>query len=455
MHQIIIKKNDDNVFLFFLKDEFIGKMDSTQMFLFYITYKIKTSDNKEAIEKYYEVLNLLSNSSENSVQSIVEKLNDKFSFLIKFNNIDLGNINIINLFENTKEKIFIDRVKNFVPKKIVISLTNKCFCKCNYCYSKKATDICPNSELKFSTIKTILQYVFFWGISEIDLTGGDPLAYTNFFDVLEICKNYNIKVNLSTKKVLSDSEINNLMLYSEQISSFQMSIDSIYEDEQLKLVNVNYTHDILNSLKKLIDKCANKFEIKVNSVLTKYNIDNILELSTILFGMGNIKHGLSPYTLNLSSNNTEFFPSVEQYDNLRKKIEHFENKQKLIYPISLFNNFSDFNTVICKAGIDGLVINNDGNVYVCERLCSNEQFSLGNVYVNTLYDIWNSDRLFDFSFPNKNLFKNSKCYNCDYFDKCVRERGLCFVNSYIINKTIYSPDNFCKYTDIINTFRIY
>ena len=436
--------------------EFIGKMDATQMLWFFVVYKINQADYEVEIVRLYS--KALSVDTQNLIE-IVNKLQKKFMYLLQYVEVDFTGIDFGKIFSNYDSEFALNRMRAFTPTMLAIGLTDRCFCQCLYCYAKKNGGNRENNkgtELDFDVVKQILNYARRVGISTVSLTGGDPMTYTKFWEVLELCKEYGIKVNFSTKKILSDSDIEKFLLLREQIDYIQLSIDSLYENEEVMMLNNVRAAKVMASLRKLNDLARGKLNITVNSVITKYNIDNILQLSKALKEMGNIKHTLSPYTFNFSTNNEEFFPTFEQYEELRRKISQMESQELLSYSIVIGDKNPERKKIICHAGIDALIISCDGNVYACERFCADKRFSLGNVYSDSIVDIWNSDRIKEFSNPPKALFEMSNCYACDSFEYCVRERGLCYIHSYLINKgNIYAPDYFCKHKEFLNDIRIY
>ena len=362
------------------------------------------------------------------------------------------------LFEKYSPDVLITRLQNFVPNKLSISLTNKCFCKYKYCYAKPDGKNVPEQgimELGISDVERILEYAKKIGIHAINLTGGDPLAHSNFWDILDLCKKYEITVDLSTKKILTQYDIKKISDYSDRIQSFQFSIDSLYEEEAQKLVVPSCVKQVLDSMEQLIYAVGDRIKVKVNSVITAYNIGHLLDLSDVLFKMGVAEHGLSPYIFNLCTNDEHFFPTYEEYENLRRKITAYKHKEKLAYPISLGREEGKLDYALCTAGTEALIVNYDGEVYVCERFCANKDFSVGNIHENTLVEIWNSDRIKQFSYPSRRRFKGTECEKCEDFDYCIRERGICYVHSYILGGSMYSPDYFCKFREKLNMFRIY
>lgn len=431
MNAIIENINNELI----VKDEneltFLGKIDNLQFFLLVMYYRnIPDNQISDYFNKYFNITGEKSTHYRNFIY-------EKFRFIIdRYDDLKID----INDLEFKFKKIYLDKVRNFTPNKIVISLTNKCMYDCKYCYAHNNR---INKTLSFSDIKSIIDYCKYIGVKSIDFTGGDPLMRSDFFQILDYLEENNIKVNFSTKIILNQCDVVKLCNY-QCIESFQYSLDSLYQDEQIMLVpNLS----VKKSLKFIesISKSKKHFKFKVNSVITQFNINRILDLSDKLFDLKVDNHGLSPYTFSFGINNDEYFATKEQYMKLSNEIKKYKYKNKLIYPITLTEEYSIDNEILCNAGVDGLVINYDGEVYVCERMCGFKELSVGNIYLTSIAEIWNGDKIKKFSNPDTEFFKNSKCYTCENLYECKDKRGICYVHSKILNGEIYSPDNYCIY----------
>lgn len=449
----IIEKNDN--YSVYQGNDFLGEMTPSQLVLFYAVYRIKQADYDEKIKEIYS--SALSIATKN-IDKVIEELECKFEILLN-RDVDFSNIKMEDALTRFDSLIYLGRIRSFTPTTITIGLTNRCFCQCKYCYAKECGATVSKStgcHLEINVVDKIFKYANNCGITTISLTGGDPMAHPKFWDILSLCKKYNLRVNFSTKKILNDDDICNLLTYKEQIDYIQLSIDSLYMCEEEAMLDKSRCDKMLASLKDLIEKSKSQIAVTVNSVLTKYNIDNILDLSRQLVSLGSIKHTLSPYMFNLSTNNPDFFPTEEQYRILKNKIIHFPNRELLSYPIVIGEATKQDEAIVCQAGISALIINYDGNVYACERFCADKKFSIGSIYTQSLTEIWNGDAIKLFSNPDKSFFSGSRCGNCEHFDFCVKGRGICYVHSHIMNNaSIYGPDTFCKYKDPASDIRIF
>ncbi|WP_300411048.1 radical SAM protein [Lagierella sp.] len=433
MHSAFIKKTKEINLYDSSTRENLGTLSGLQTLLLYAYYKKFT--NKEIsnlLRKLYYIEEELNLDFEKYMET-------RFWFILSNFETIIFDIELKDLIQDLEKYVYLDRVKYFTPVKMVISLTNSCAHKCSYCYAHKK--ILPKRELNYDKIKDIVDYCCTNNIKEIDFTGGDVFTRNDMFDIFELLNSKGIKCNISTKIVLNKENLQKL-IQTNVIKSFQFSLDSLYQEENDMLVKKVNVKEALLFLRSLVKE--SKFEeIKVNSVITKYNICNILDLSDKLFDIGVDKHCLSPYTFSKGINNEVFFASTDQFNTLFNKIKTRSDNHKLEFPISL-NRTKEINDVIvCNAGVDGMVINNDGNVFLCERMCGDITHSIGNVYNSDLRSIWNNKKIYNYLLPNRELFKKSKCYNCDKFTDCVYERGICYIHSELLSGEFYGPDNYC------------
>lgn len=449
----ILEKN--NNYCVYQGEEFLGEMTPTQLILFYVVYKIKQANYDEKIKEIYcDALSI----DFGNIDRVIEDIEYKFRMLLN-RNVDFSNVEMEDVLSKFDSLIYLGRMHSFTPTTITIGLTNRCFCQCKYCYAKECGAIVSKKNscnLEINVVDEIFKYAKICGVTTISLTGGDPMAHPKFWDIFSLCKKHNLRVNFSTKKILNDDDICNLLAYKEQIDYIQLSIDSLYMWEEEAMLDKPRCDKVLASLKNLVEKSKNQITLTVNSVLTKYNVDNILDLTGQLVSLDNIKHTLSPYTFNLSTNTTDFFPTEEQYRILKSKIAQFPKRELLSYSIAIGEELKQDEKVVCQAGISALIINYDGNVYACERFCADKKFSIGNIYTQSLTEIWNGDAIKQFSNPDKSFFSGSRCGNCEHFDYCVKDRGICYIHSYIMNNgNIYGPDTFCKFKDVASDIRIF
>ena len=121
-------------------------------------------------------------------------------------------------------------------KRIYIEITNRCNLNCSFC-SNDNRDIRDMSVLEFeNVIKRINNYTDYVYLH----VKGEPLIHKDFRSILDICKKYNKKVNITTNGVFLKDRINDII-----DSGIVRQINISLHCENNK---INYIDDILDSV---------------------------------------------------------------------------------------------------------------------------------------------------------------------------------------------------------------
>lgn len=381
------------------------------------------------------------NITETWIEDFVDKYNH-FCFLSKTKeerNIDFD-INVTDLLPD----YFNCRNRFDFPIMLSIRLTNKCDSFCKYCFNNSNTG--EITHLEFNRLINILDESYTEGLRSINLTGGDPLLYINFIELLEYLNKRRFSFQFSTKHILTEPEIRKLNRAG--LKKIQISLDSVDDEVNYYLTGKkNYFRNMEESIKLLINY---GIEVEVNSVVTSSSVKGIPKLFKALRDLEVTRHFLTPFLISSGRGNKELCAQEEKYI----RLEEFLNKERLKYqPMeiqlsipeqSIDYSFSPGNNLVCTGGRLSLVINNNGDVTFCERLLDNKQFVVGNIYKQALTDIWNSDNLKKFVNPSPIFFEDQPCEHCSKFNKCICENGLCYARVYQMNSIAFSIDPFCE-----------
>ena len=83
------------------------------------------------------------------------------------------------------------------PEALEIKITDYCSAGCPFCYMGSSTE---GKHAHYYFLERIIHIAKKLGVFEIVLGGGEPLAYPQFKNILELCKNLNLTVNFSTRQ---------------------------------------------------------------------------------------------------------------------------------------------------------------------------------------------------------------------------------------------------------------
>lgn len=158
---------------------------------------------------------------------------------------------------------------------IQMNLLNKCTSRCETC--RKYT--WPNVQLDVETIKrTIKVLKESFGLNTIVFSGGDPILYKNLFDVLEYCKELDVKFSLITTLITKNEDV--LRYIAENAYRIHVSIDSMHNELYHKIRGVNAL-DVVKENVKFVQEIRTKngsIPIRISSTMSKLNFNEPISL---------------------------------------------------------------------------------------------------------------------------------------------------------------------------------
>lgn len=200
--------------------------------------------------------------------------------------------------------------------------------------------------------------------------------------------------------------------------------------------------------------------IGVLSVVTKKNIDHIIDM-LVWCAKHNINSlGLEPLSLNgrgseckdISLDATEYYEGMKKV--LKWCIEHnmicssnekiyirdFENVA--IKVLNIQKSVYMCCNIPCGAGIRHISLNYDGKVYLCDSFNGDDKFCLGNIQEEKLINILNSSLVEEFK--NRKIEDIKECAECSNKNICLHG---CVAKEYYRNQVDYfiKRDYFCFY----------
>jgi len=259
-------------------------------------------------------------------------------------------------------------------KKIYVEITNICNLNCSFC----SKDNKPKKELSISEFEHILNKINNYTDYLYLHVKGEPLLHSNLSGILDTCKKYNKKVNITTNGTLLNKQI-----------------DTILNSKVVRQVNIS-----MHSLKT--EECEEI--LKCSKLLSDNNIYVVFRFWVYNDKQNNLINKISEY-FNCKIDNS--------LDNIKVSDNIYINKdEEFVWP-SLNNK-----VVRTKGNCLGLkthiAILSDGTVIPC-CLDSSGVINLGNIFKENLETILNKDR-------TKNIingFNNNKlceqlCQKCGF-----------------------------------------
>lgn len=332
-------------------------------------------------------------------------------------------------------------------------LTSECGNKCRHCYMGEIDDNDKNNNLDVETLKDLFHNIEkFSKNRNVDInyifTGGDPLLYKGFFELLNELNKYNKKyIILGNPDTIDRNNVSRLCRLG--LTEFQMSLDGLEE-----------THDWVRGngkFKKAIEgvKILHEFNIRVRIMFTlyRYNLNDLIPLMEVLaknnvdefsFDIG-IPIGNANNLGNEVPHKEELISIFERYINEKHRLNKmgyktvFGEKSSLMLLYRLQNN--RYGTIEnnscecvggCHIGWTSTCILEDGSVVACRRL----PISFGKLTEQSFEDIWlGSEQVRKF----RRKENWTKCSKCELYSWC---RG-CPAFTYAITGDRFEKNPLC------------
>ncbi|MCX7832480.1 MAG: radical SAM protein [Actinobacteria bacterium] len=137
-------------------------------------------------------------------------------------------------------------------KALTIDLTSSCNYKCVYCRKEKSI---PDSELSLEEITWIIRESKKLGLTDVFLTGGEPLLHPSIVEILNICLEERVFVSLFTScPDKSEKQLDEILSFPN-LAQVRVSIESL-EPEVLEIIKGKRSayRNILGTVEKLSQK---------------------------------------------------------------------------------------------------------------------------------------------------------------------------------------------------------
>ena len=263
-------------------------------------------------------------------------------------------------------------------KSVCWDITSKCNDKCKFCFrDANSTDLSLDDN--FLLLNKFIDY----GIEKITFTGGEACLYDGLWELIQYAKSRNVYTNLVTNALnINDDFYYNIERYLDCIT---FSLDGADPKIQQKMTrNINHFDNVLNILKKL-DKKNITINKKINTLVTRVNIKNVIDILPIIYehkiSMWKLFQFISP-RYNSAVNDKYFSILNSDFNELKQKIISSNEKNAII----LFQSEYDLRASY-------FVVSSNGNVRY-DRY--KESSFIGNLLLDSIDNIFRKIE-FDYS----------------------------------------------------------
>ncbi|OGR68045.1 MAG: hypothetical protein A2081_02780 [Elusimicrobia bacterium GWC2_61_19] len=113
---------------------------------------------------------------------------------------------------------------HYFPQHSSIELTDQCNYRCKHCYRESSPE--RNNRLDFGKVKEYIEALWANGGSVLELTGGEPLLYEHFFEVVDFAyPKMGMVCILTNGYYLQEDAVKRLLKYKDKLV-FNISLDS-------------------------------------------------------------------------------------------------------------------------------------------------------------------------------------------------------------------------------------
>lgn len=352
--------------------------------------------------------------------------------------------------------------RHVTPSTITLMIDNICTTNCVYCYADKRRPV--SSLIPLERVGEILKEAREIGVVDFDLIGGEVFLYKNWRELVKMFLDNGFEPYLSTKHPLDEDGVK--YLASIGLSHLQISLDSMIPEHLQKILDVklDYASKMQNTF-RLLEKYG--IPVVVHSIINRYN-DSVEDLESIykfLSTLKNVRYWLPEVvgpSIYAKTDFDDFKPRKGVLGELSDKMEELIAKAdfKIVNGINKevddegeepdfdakMNSF--MSRGLCSGNFSHMYILPTGEVTICEELYWNKHFIIGDVKIQSLMDVWTSDKAKSLiNACQKDFPEDSPCHKCDFFSDCRDTRQICYrdtIKAYGEDKWYY-PDVSCPF----------
>ncbi len=372
-----------------------------------------------------EIANILWNcNGGNSTEDLSHKFSQSKEEMISFLNV-LKEKDLL-FFEKQKTNNIVFPLLQNMPflQEIQIEGTGKCNLWCKHCYGRESFKEASQDELSYDEIKNVIDQMFELNIGKCFLSGGEIFIRKDLPKLIEY---------ISSKKIFISGIFTNGTIYRQDVvdslsktgmeTTFLVSLDGMNSEQNDSLRGDGCFDKTVSFIRKIIES---GFRVTINTMVTKYNVDNLFEMRMFLENLGISRWRISVLREQGESiiNKNLIEPKWDKVFNVYKMIllDVLRDPKKMKVQLSsIFKTeflergryyLYNYHSGTCEYKRNSLVMSSNGNLIPCP---AGINIVLGNVRKDRLEDVWK--RKSTQSFKNIPIYF-TECKDCELLEYC-------------------------------------
>jgi len=160
---------------------------------------------------------------------------------------------------------------------LCFEVSSDCNMYCKFCFAEWRN---YKEQLPIEKVKYIIDKLINYGLEAINLTGGDPLLRDDIINICKYCKEKGLMTIISTNGIKLQ-ENKDILNYIDSINLPLDSCSSAIHNE-MRPCAVKDHHKLILELIDFINKNHPSVKIKINTMVGKPNIDDIIGIGNLI-----------------------------------------------------------------------------------------------------------------------------------------------------------------------------
>jgi MoaA/NifB/PqqE/SkfB family radical SAM enzyme len=362
-----------------------------------------------------------------------------------------GNIYDPGKFVIPADQVDLQTPRLYKPLSLLCHLSDDCMRRCIYCNVQKARTQDLNL-LPLARWEQLADECADLEMPCVTFGGGDPFMRPDIEQIIGFFLRRRIHPFVVTKSLIRPDRAHRLAEMGIRRMQISMDAPVPYLADMLTR-SPGFFAEATESIRNLI---AAGIIVRVNSVITHFNVRQVPRLIDLLLGLGISDMTLTQFGRSLylsDQENADLFldagdcqwlegvyarrtPDERRRVNLglaKESSEHSPEQKHVRFP----------ERARCSAGRWALVLRSDGKLMLCDELPVTDSEVVGNLSEESLMEVWRSPHLDELLDPPREKFAGTVCYDCDDFNQCHQDRGRCVRDALKAYGQFYGPPPDC------------